>query len=96
MVGVVDELLVPTFPAEVELTVLVSVTPDKPGRTYAIGMVLPGGEPGKGKRVPLPIGLGGRAVTTAIDLPLFTVERPGEMTWMLLCERVMLVRESPG
>lgn len=104
VVGAGDVLLVPTLPAQVQLTAVVSLTPDRPGRTYFISKLNPGADPSKGHSRMLPVvaGVGGGPVVTALKLPPFAVEQAGEMKFRLECdgvviaERVVTVRLTPG
>lgn len=104
VVGVIDELEVPTLPATVELTAVVSLTPDRPDRTYTLAKLNPGADTAKGHGVALPVapGVAGRPLTTVLKLQPFEVERAGELRFRLLCdgvviaERVVTVRPTPG
>jgi RNA 3'-terminal phosphate cyclase len=103
VVGVVDELLVPTLPGTVDLTVVVSVTPDRVGRSYAVMVLRPGDHPSNGGEVPLTVmPVAGRPTTTIRMLPRLGLERSGELRLRLRCdgvviaERVLVVRPTPG
>jgi hypothetical protein len=103
VVGMIDALLVPTLPGTVELTVVVSLTPDRVGRSYAVMVLRPGDHPSKGGEVSLPVAaVAGRPLTVALKLPPLSLERSGELVLRLRCdgvviaERVLVVRPTNG
>lgn len=103
--GVLDVLELPTIPATVDLDVVMSLRPDRPGRRYELGKIDPGVEGTKGQSQPLnflAVEAPGGSVTTVKQLRGLRIEQAGELRFLLLAdgviiaERVLVVRPTPG
>ena len=69
-----------------------SLTPDRPGRRYAIARLGPGGDPSKAQGMPLNVpAVAGRPVTTVVTLPPFTVRQSEDVVFRLAHDDLAIV-----
>lgn len=104
--GVLDVIELPSIPAAIDLDVVVSLRPDRPGRRYELGKIDPGVAGTKGHSQALnfldPTLAPGGSVTTVKQLRGLRIEHAGELRLLVLAdgqiiaERVLVVRPTPG